>query len=453
MNDTIIAQATPYGRSGIGVLRISGTKSEYVSKKILSKVPVARYACYTDFLSFSGEVIDHGIALWFPKPFSFTGEDVLELHTHGNPVILDLIIKNILLIQNVRIARPGEFSERAFLNGKIDLIQAESIIKLINADSELHVKSALRSLNGFFSKQIKDIIFQVTCIRIEVEASLNFPEDDINFSNHDIDSKLDKIFLIVKNILCSAKLGSIIHERPKVVIVGPTNVGKSSIFNALTLNDTAIVTEIPGTTRDILNEYININGMIFQITDTAGFRETKNIIEKIGINKTLEQINSAQHIFFVLDSTFSLYKKKFLISNFLKIINTNTKFTIIINKIDQTKEEPRIKKYRGGNTYIFISAKTGFGIEILKNHLYFYFTGNDNCNSETVFLSRRRHLNILNHVKLCILDIIKNWSQENNVEFLAEGLKNVQNLLNGITGAVTSKEILNSIFQEFCIGK
>ncbi|CAL4317636.1 tRNA uridine-5-carboxymethylaminomethyl(34) synthesis GTPase MnmE [Buchnera aphidicola] len=451
--DTIVAQATPYGRSGIGILRISGLQAKYVAYKILKKIPPARYAYYTPFLDISGLVIDEGIAVWYPKPFSFTGEDILELQGHGNPVILDLLIKNILCIKNVRVANPGEFTQRAFLNGKLDLIQSESIIKLIHADSELSIKAALRSLQGFFSKKINDLIKKIVEMRMLVEANINFPEENVDINIHRFAKKLKMIFLNTKEITKTGKLGNKIHEGMKVVIIGPSNSGKSSLYNALLLNNSAIVTDIQGTTRDVLHDDIYIDGITFQITDTAGFRPTNNIIEKIGISKTWEQIELSDHILFVVDNTLPKHTKREILLQFLNQVSYKKNITILFNKCDISQKKSKVMRFLKKYIGIRISAKTGEGINILKMRLKKQSLNSITCNSETVFLARRRHLKILELVIQKILHTQNTWKMDKNIEILAENLKNIQNMLNEITGLVTSDTILNSIFSNFCIGK
>ncbi|CAL4041883.1 tRNA modification GTPase MnmE [Buchnera aphidicola (Takecallis arundicolens)] len=451
--DTIVAQSTPYGRSGVGILRISGFKTSDVSEKILGLLPPARQAYYATFLDNYGVAIDEGIAIWFPKPNSFTGEDVLELHAHGNPIILDLLMKSILLVKNVRIARPGEFSERAFLNGKIDLIQAESIIKLINATTESQVKFALKSLQGRFSEQIDYLINSIIDIRMLLEAVLNFPEEDCDIYDTQIEKKLKKILINIKNVYKNAKLGHIERDAIKIVISGQTNAGKSTIFNLLSCKNSAIITNIAGTTRDVLCENIQIKGVQIQLIDTAGFRKTDNIIEKIGISKAWEQVALSDHIFFVLDDTNNIFYQKQKITSFIKKIKYKNQVTIIINKCDLSHRKVGIRKYFSGRTYIMISAKYLSGIKILKQHLQSLVQKFMINNTETVFLTQRRHLNILRSIKKQVINLKENWFVFKNFELLAEDFKIIQNLLNEITGSITSNDILNSIFKNFCIGK
>lgn len=446
-HDTIVAQLTSYGKSSVGILRISGKYAKDVAYKALGQLPFPKFAYYTKFFN-----IDFGIAIWFPKPFSFTGEDILELHCHGNPVILDLLIKEILLIKNIRLANPGEFSERAFLNGKIDLIQAESIMDLINASSEASIKSSLRSLQGDFSKKINILINKIIKLRILLEALINFPEDDINLSEKKIKKELNNIFLDIFNIYKIANTGNIIREGIKVVIVGQPNSGKSSLFNALLLNESAIVTNIKGTTRDLLHENLLIDGILFQLTDTAGLHETNNFIEILGINKTKEQIKLADHIILMIDDTINIIEKNKIISNFVSRFPIDKKITILFNKSDLSRRKSGIIKKYNQLSYISISAKKGFGIKIFKEYLKKETLGL-NYHSEETFLSRRRHINILKKSIKYIKKIKKEWMFFNNIECIAEDLKLIQNILGEITGFVTSEKILNSIFSDFCIGK
>lgn len=453
MDDTIVAPSTAPGRSGIGIIRVSGKQSKYVAKKILGTLPKPRYAHYSLFSDFSGNIIDEGIALWFPAPNSFTGEDLLELQGHGNPVILDLLINTILSIKDVRIARPGEFSERAFTNGKIDLVQAESIIKLIHAQNETSVKSALQSLQGLFSKNINNLIKKIIHIRVIIESVLNFPEEDIETNFENINKKIQGIISSLQNIYKVANTSKIMAQGTKVVIVGASNAGKSSIFNALILDDFAIVTDIQGTTRDVLHDFINIKGVSFQITDTAGLRSTDDVIEKIGINKTLHQIQISDHILLVIDNTLPYKKKIRSIIKYINLFPKNIKLTVLLNKTDLYDKIDDITGSVKDANVIAVSAKSYDGIDDLKQHLYTSMMISVDYHSETMFLARKRHLNILNKATVLINKINDNWKIFKNIEFLSEDFKNMQNLLNEITGCVTSQDILNSIFSQFCIGK
>ncbi|XBC37692.1 MAG: tRNA uridine-5-carboxymethylaminomethyl(34) synthesis GTPase MnmE [Buchnera aphidicola (Meitanaphis microgallis)] len=453
-DDTIVAKVTPEMRCNIGIIRISGSLSSKVSKKVLGKVPLARYASYLPFLDIEGKTLDHGIALWFPAPCSFTGEDILELQGHGNPIIMDLLISNILSISNIRLAKPGEFSERAFLNGKIDLIQAESIVDLINATSEQAARAALQSLQGLFSLHINILIKKFNKFRMIIEALINFSEDEINLSNENtIKHDISDIIRLINDIYNMSIRGSVLRQGVKIVICGHPNSGKSSLLNSLSCIERAIVTDIPGTTRDIIYECININGMLFNLVDTAGLRLTEDIIERMGIRLAWKEINSADHILFVIDSNSNLCDQIKHYVDFTKLISSNISITIVFNKLDLLSSKIDVNYFKNNN-YIFVSTKTGEGIKELRKNLYDTFQINKFfCNNESIFLARRRHidalLKILNYMKISL----KNWNKYCNIELLAEDIRICQDQLNHITGICTSDQLLSDIFSNFCIGK
>ncbi|MDE3946097.1 tRNA uridine-5-carboxymethylaminomethyl(34) synthesis GTPase MnmE, partial [Glaesserella parasuis] len=297
MKETIAAQATPIGRGGIGILRVSGPIATEVAQAVLGKCPKPRIADYLPFKDEDGTVLDQGIALFFKAPHSFTGEDVLELQGHGGQVILDLLLNRILKVKGVRIARAGEFSEQAFLNNKLDLAQAEAIADLIDATSEQAARSALKSLQGEFSNKINELVDSVIYLRTYVEAAIDFPDEEIDFlADGKIEAKLNEIIAQLANVRQEAKQGTILREGMKVVIAGKPNAGKSSLLNALAGREAAIVTDIAGTTRDVLREHIHIDGMPLHIIDTAGLREASDEVEKIGIKRAWDEIEQADHV-------------------------------------------------------------------------------------------------------------------------------------------------------------
>ncbi|XZR53214.1 MAG: tRNA uridine-5-carboxymethylaminomethyl(34) synthesis GTPase MnmE [Enterobacteriaceae bacterium] len=448
--DTIVAQATPIGRGGIGIIRISGLNTKKISYFILKKVLKPRYANYLPFYDYNNNILDKGIAIWFPKPNSFTGEDVLELHGHGGPIIINLLIENILKTNKVRIAKPGEFLARAFLNNKIDLIQAESISDLINANSILAAKLAMSSLKGIFSVKINNLIKLINNLRINLEAQINFPENNINILNKkEIKIYLNKIIHNINNILKNSNKGYIIKEGIKLVIAGLPNVGKSSLINILTGEKISIVTNLSGTTRDILKQDIQINNIQINIVDTAGLHKTNNKIEKIGIKKSINEIKQSDHLLFIINS-----KKKNFINlkyNFIKKIPYNLPITFIRNKIDLTQELSGIFKLKN-YTLICISIVNLNGIILLKNHLKKTLCLNNNF-TEGLYLSRFRHLELLKKAKYHLIKSKIKFNFFYYKELLAEELILVNNELNKLIGKKTPKNIINEIFSNFCIGK
>ncbi|PPI86287.1 tRNA uridine-5-carboxymethylaminomethyl(34) synthesis GTPase MnmE [Candidatus Pantoea edessiphila] len=452
INDTIVAQATPVGQGSVGILRISGNKASEIAKKILGKVPKPRYADYLAFSDFNNKILDKGIALWFPNPNSFTGEDVLELHCHGGPVVLDLLLTCILTFPTVRLANPGEFSERAFLNSKIDLAQAEAISDLINASSEQAARSAINSLQGVFSNRINKIIKDLIKLRVHIEAQIEFPEEEISsLSNDTIKKRLSIIIKNLQQLLSEAQQGFLLNEGMKIVIAGHPNAGKSSLFNALTKTETAIVTSQAGTTRDVLHEHINIDGMPLHILDTAGLREAYDEVECIGIKRALYEIEKADHVLFVVDGTeINNAKSVKMLLDFLSSLSKEISVTIVRNKADLTKEALGLTKLNSF-TIIHISALTNAGIQYLLKHLK--ETAGFVNTVEGNFIARRRHLQSLKIAHNYLIKSKQKMLQIFNNEFIAEDLRVAQIELDKITGEFTSEDLLNEIFSNFCIGK
>lgn len=450
--DTIVAQATPPGRGGVGILRVSGPKAAQVAQVVLGKLPKPRYADYLPFRNEDNSVLDQGIALFFPNPNSFTGEDVLELQGHGGPVILDLLLKRILQIPGVRIANPGEFSERAFLNDKLDLAQAEAIADLIDASSEQAARSAINSLQGAFSSHINEMVESLTHLRIYVEAAIDFPDEEIDFlSDGIIEGKLDAVIAELDNVRAQARQGSLLREGMKVVIAGRPNAGKSSLLNALAGREAAIVTDIAGTTRDVLREHIHIDGMPLHIIDTAGLREASDEVERIGIERAWKEIEQADRVLFMVDSTTTdATAPEDIWPDFMARLPSTLPVTVIRNKSDLTGEHVEITA-QGNYPMIRLSARDGMGIELLRDHLKeaMGFSGN----TEGGFLARRRHLQALNTAAEHLQQGYEQLVYAKSGELLAEELRLAQQALSEITGEFTSDDLLGRIFSSFCIGK
>lgn len=451
--DTIVAQATPPGRGGVGIIRVSGPAAEEVAKIVLGKMPRVRYAEYLPFRNEDNTALDEGIALLFKAPNSFTGEDVLELQGHGGPIVMDMLIKRILAIPGVRTARPGEFSERAFMNDKLDLAQAEAIADLIEATSEQAAKSALNSLQGEFSNKIHQLVEALIHLRIFVEAAIDFPDEEgVDFlSDGKIQGQLYSIIEQLALVQSQAKQGAIMREGMKVVIAGRPNAGKSSLLNALAGKEAAIVTEIAGTTRDVLREHIHIDGMPLHIIDTAGLRESPDVVEQIGIERAWQEIENADRVLFMLDGTTTdeLDPAK-IWPDFVERLPANIGMTVVRNKADLTGETLDISEDHGHPVYR-ISAKTGLGLDSLRDHLkaIMGYQGN----TEGGFMARRRHLEALDIASVHVDNGKVQLEEFMAGELLAEELRLAQEALSEITGEFTSDDLLGRIFSSFCIGK
>ena len=445
--DTIAAIATPPGRGGVGIIRVSGPQTKSIAEKMLGKVPQPRFAEFLPFLNQNNEVIDSGLALYFIAPNSFTGEDVLELQGHGGPVVMDLLLQEVLTL-GARIAKPGEFSERAFLNDKVDLAQAEAIADLIEAGSEQAAKSAIKSLQGEFSRWIDESVEALTHLRMYVEAAIDFPEEEIDFlSDGHVTKSLENILAEMDRIFASAQQGVLLRDGMRVVLIGQPNTGKSSLLNALAGRDSAIVTNIAGTTRDVLREEINIEGMPLHIIDTAGLRESEDVVEQEGIKRTWIEIEQADRALLLVDDKTGITSDDEQIREQLP---KSLKVTIVHNKIDLSEGKQTIKE-QAGNIDIALSAKTGEGVDLLREHLktIMGYTGL----TEGVFLARRRHLDALIRAKEFVLNGQAQLQESKAGELLAEDLRQAQQALGEITGFVSSDELLGKIFSSFCIGK
>jgi len=442
MNDTIAAPASAVGRAGIGVTRLSGPRVRELAVTLLGELPEPRVAFYAAFLDADHQAIDNGIALFFPAPNSFTGEDVLELQGHGGAVIMDLLLQRILAL-GVRMARPGEFSERAFLNNKIDLAQAEAIADLVDAGSAQAARAALHSLQGVFSQRIHDVVEKLIALRIYVEAAIDFPEEEIDFLNDGhVASRLEKILKEIRDIQNTAKQGAILREGMTVVIAGSPNAGKSSLLNQLSGRDSAIVTAIPGTTRDLLREHIQLDGLPLQIIDTAGLRDSDDPIEQEGIRRARNIIAKADRVLYLIDMTSGENPHDDLLHH--------PRLILIHNKIDLISEKPEIFE-KNNIIHIKLSAKTGEGIILLKNYLKHCMGFSET--TETGFSARRRHLDALARASKAIEHGQEQLYQQRAGELLAEELRVAQQSLGEITGEFSNDDLLGRIFQDFCIGK
>ncbi|MBP6367589.1 MAG: tRNA uridine-5-carboxymethylaminomethyl(34) synthesis GTPase MnmE [Nitrosomonas sp.] len=447
--DIIAAIATPPGRGGIGVVRISGKSLTNLAKIILGKFPKPRSACLSKFLDTNGQVIDQGIALYFPAPNSYTGEDVLELQGHGGPAVMNLLLSQCLSA-GARLAQPGEFTLRAYLNNKIDLIQAESVADIIEASTIEAARCAINSLQGRFSSRIEELVSLLITLRMLIEATLDFPEDEIdNLQTIQIKIRLEHIYSQLEQIFNDARQGNLLQEGIKIALVGEPNVGKSSLLNQLVEEEIAIVTEIPGTTRDTIQRTIMISGIPVHIIDTAGLRETNDIVEQKGIERTHAAIKHADMVIWLVDSN----QQQICAANQVNShIPTDKPRITVFNKIDLLRQNPKIE-HEENNPEIHLSAKTGAGIELLRKKILEIVGWQFNPAGEGLFMARQRHLEALKLAQIH-LDIARSFTEnEDQLELLAEELRLSQCALSSITGQFTADDLLGEIFSHFCIGK
>jgi tRNA modification GTPase len=451
-SETIVAQATAPGRGGVGIVRVSGPNASLIAEKLLGTCPPPRLAQYLPFKDEHQHTIDQGIALFFKAPNSFTGEDVLELQGHGGQVVMELLLDACVATNKTRLARPGEFSEQAFLNDKLDLTQAEAIADLINASSKQAAKSALKSLQGEFSNQVNELVEQVIHLRMYVEAAIDFPEEEIDFlSDGKIQGDLLTICQQLEDIKHQAKQGSLLRDGMSVVIVGRPNAGKSSLLNALSGKDSAIVTDIAGTTRDVLKEHIHIDGMPLHIIDTAGLRDSADEVERIGIERAWQEIEKADRILFMVDSNEEQAEQPADIwSDFYAKLPNDAKISVIRNKCDESGESVGIDNSQH-YPILRISAKQQEGIDTLREHLK-QCMGFEQAGEDQV-IARQRHIVALQQADEHILQGKAQLEDNMAGELLAEELRIAQQYLNEITGEFSSDDLLGKIFSSFCIGK
>jgi len=450
--ETIAAVATAQGRGGVGIVRVSGPLASQLAQAICQRELQPRYAHYGPFFADAKQVIDEGLALYFSGPNSFTGEDVLELQGHGGPVVLDLLLRRCVQL-GARLARPGEFSERAFLNDKLDLAQAEAIADLIEASSEQAARNALRSLQGEFSRRVHGLTERLISLRIYVEAAIDFPEEEIDFlADGHVLNLLDGVRTDLAGVLREAGQGALLRDGMTVVIAGRPNAGKSSLLNALAGREAAIVTEIAGTTRDVLREHIHIDGMPLHVVDTAGLRDTEDQVERIGVERALKAISEADRILLVVDATAPEADDPFALwPEFLDQRPDPAKVTLIRNKADLTGESVALEVCNDGHVTISLSAKSTDGLDLLREHLKACM-GYEQT-SESSFSARRRHLEALRQAAAHLEHGHAQLTLAGAGELLAEDLRMAQQALGEITGAFSSDDLLGRIFSSFCIGK
>ncbi|ESS65974.1 tRNA modification GTPase MnmE [Methyloglobulus morosus KoM1] len=442
--DTIAAIATPSGNGGVGIIRISGGRVTQVAAQLFKKKPTPRTALFTTFLDQDDSVIDSGIALYFPAPASYTGEDVLELQAHGGSVVLNMLLRRVLAL-GARLARPGEFTERAFLNNKLDLAQAEAIADLITSSTEQSVRSAQRSMQGVFSEQVNTLITELTELRVYIEAAIDFVDEEIDFlTDGVVENRLVRLVQRLEEIQQTAKQGRLLRDGMTVVLAGKPNAGKSSLLNALAGHDAAIVTDIAGTTRDVLRERIQIDGMPLHIIDTAGLHDSTNTVEQEGIRRAFDEIRKADKVLLLIDIRDTEPQ------TVLDAIPEGLDITTIYNKIDLVNAAPEIKTTEAGK-HIYLSVKTGVGMDLLIQHLKQSVGYNETA--ENIFIARTRHLEALKKGYEYAQNALHQLQTTRASELVAEDLRQAQQALAEITGEFTSDDLLGNIFSSFCIGK
>lgn len=444
--DTIAAVATPPGVGGVGIIRVTGSGAPRIAEQMLGRLPQPRHAELHKFRDARGAVIDEGLSLYFPAPHSFTGEHVLELQGHGGPVVLDLLLARILEL-GARVAKPGEFSERAFLNDKLDLAQAEAIADLIESGTEQAARAAARSLQGEFSQQIHALVEALIELRSYVEAAIDFPQEEIDFlSDGEVQRRLSAVLEHLQKVRARAHQGRLLREGMTLVLAGQPNAGKSSLLNALAGRDTAIVTPIAGTTRDVLREHIQIDGMPLHIIDTAGLRDSADPIEQEGVRRAWAQIERADRVLLVIDHQVGLSHQD---KQVLDRLPHNLPHTLVFNKIDLSGRPCGLDE-SATDVELYISAQSGAGIDVLRTHLKQVMGYRESAAGE--FSARRRHLDALDRARDHLQRAQECLSNAAG-ELLAEELRLTQQFLSEITGEFTSDDLLGKIFSSFCIGK
>jgi len=446
--DTIVAAATPPGRGGVGVVRVSGPKTPEIAATLVGELPAARHATLARFVDRDGEPIDVGLALFFPGPQSYTGEHVLELQGHGGPMVMERLVDRVLEL-GARRARPGEFTERAFLNDKIDLAQAEAVADLIDAGSRDAARAAMRSLQGEFSSMVQGLTDALIDLRTYVEAAIDFPEEEVDFlADAELDQRLTSVRGHFDGVTAAAGQGRLLRDGLTVVLAGRPNAGKSSLLNRLAGYDAAIVTEIPGTTRDVLRERIDIDGLPLHVLDTAGLRDSDDVVEREGVKRAAAEMARADRVLFVVDCGNDPGGRAY--EEERSRLPAEVPVTLVFNKIDLGSGLP-VADTVSGPPSVHVSAATGQGLELLRAHLKdsvsFQTAGNGSISA------RRRHLEALARARQHVERAAEQLTQRRAGELVAEELRAAQRSLDEITGVFSADDLLGRIFGSFCIGK
>jgi len=446
--DTIVAVATASGRGAIAVIRLSGPEVPRIAATLLGALPPPRLARLSRFLDAAGNSVDQGLALYFPAPASYTGEDVLELQGHGGPVIVDLLLQRLLTL-GCRMAQPGEFSERAFMNGKLDVAQAEAIADLIDAGTAAAAHAAVRSMQGEFSGRVNELQSQLTELRAYVEAAIDFPDEEIDFlSAPALNERLERVFAGFSSITAAGRQGALLREGLNVVIAGKPNAGKSSLMNRLVGDDVAIVTDLPGTTRDVLRQHMHLDGLPLNLVDTAGLRTGVDVVEAEGVRRARSEIARADRVLYLVDA--QRLDEGIDWPAELELLPKDVPVTLVFNKIDLTGRPARIEA-DVVPPRVFLSARTGAGLELLRSYLkdsVGYRAGESGTLS-----ARRRHLDALSRAEQLVRKAADALQSTRAFELFAEDLRLAQRALGEITGEFTSEDLLDEIFGSFCIGK
>jgi tRNA modification GTPase len=458
--DTIVAIASAAGRGAVGIIRVSGPRVPQIAADMLGALPAPRRAQFSNFLDARGGSVDQGLALYFPAPASYTGEHVLELQGHGGALVLDMVLKRLLEL-GCRMARPGEFSERAFLNGKIDIAQAEAIADLIDAGTTAAARAAVRSLQGEFSARVGDLKTRITELRAYVEAAIDFPDEEIDFlSDEALRERLAAVFAAFESITAAARQGALLREGLNVVIAGKPNAGKSSLLNRLAGDEVAIVTDVPGTTRDVLRQQVHLDGLPLNLVDTAGLRPAADVVEAEGVRRARNEIARADRVLYIVDAGSAGTKEgknsaqdekdSAQWAGELEQLPAGVPVTLVFNKIDLTGAPARLDD-TVDPPRVFLSARTGCGLELLRNHLK--ASAGYRETESGAFAARRRHLDALRQARQHVQSAADILSSTRAFELFAEDLRLAQHALGEITGEFTSEDLLGEIFGSFCIGK